>query len=209
MISICISDMSFALFLIALCQPGMCFDIQDYDQIFPMFSFLLGFNEGRYADFVNESSQRCKWSQVIGTFLMTAPWYNFLGNFGIKQKQKTLYLSLKGWMRSGCMPSRDQLISGFHSKDTGNTRSSLLWRRLSSFPSDSLKKSSFVRVWLFIPQCPFDHFYLFLRWSRVILVCWALALLPAIPLMFNSTVERNWEGKSNCKCFLPIDDVSI
>jgi len=24
--------------------------------------------------------------------------------------------------------------------------------------------------------------------------------------MFTSTVETNWEGKTNCKCFLPIDD---
>jgi len=125
MISICISDMSFALYLIALVQPG--------------------FNEGRYADFVNETYQRCKWSQVIGTFLMTAPWYNFLG-----LNAERLYAIKR--------------------------------------PIDfriSLQRHS---------------------WSRVILVCWALAILPAIPLMFTSTVYDNWEGKTNCKCFLPIDD---
>jgi hypothetical protein len=125
MISICISDMSFALFLIALVQPG--------------------FHEGRYADFVNETFQRCKWSQVLGTFLMTAPWYNFLG-----LNAERLY---------------------------------------------AIKKPFDFRISLQ------KH-----RWSRVILVCWVLATLPAIPLMFNTTVERNWAGKSNCKCFLPIDD---
>merc|ERR1711963_428061 len=115
MISICISDMSFALYLIALVQPG--------------------FNEGRYADFVNETFQRCKWSQVIGTFLMTAPWYNFLG-----LNAERLY---------------------------------------------AVKRPIDFRISLQ------RH-----RWSRVILVCWALAILPAIPLMFTSTVETNWEGKT-------------
>ena len=47
------------------------------------------------------------------------------------------------------------------------------------------------------------------RWSRVIIICWVFALLPAIPLIFNSTIENNWENKSNCKCFYPLDDVSI
>jgi len=47
------------------------------------------------------------------------------------------------------------------------------------------------------------------RWSRVILVCWGFAFLPAIPLMFNSSIEMRWAGNnSNCKskCFYPLDD---
>ena len=47
-----------------------------------------------------------------------------------------------------------------------------------------------------------------LSWSRAILVCWGLAILPALPLMFNKTIWRNWECKDNCKCFFPLDDVS-
>ena len=27
-------------------------------------------------------------------------------------------------------------------------------------------------------------------------------------MMFNTTIQRNWSGKSGCKCFFPIDDVS-
>ena len=27
--------------------------------------------------------------------------------------------------------------------------------------------------------------------------------------MFNKTIWRNWEGKDNCKCFFPMDDVSV
>ena len=48
-----------------------------------------------------------------------------------------------------------------------------------------------------------------IRWSRAIVVCWGFALLPTIPLIFNSTIERSWENKSNCKCLYPLDDVSI
>ena len=81
MISICISDMAFALYLIVLVQPGIEFKVIKIDENFHFFLSCLssGFNEGRYADFVNETFRRCKWSQVIGTFLSTAPWYNFLG----------------------------------------------------------------------------------------------------------------------------------
>jgi len=43
-------------------------------------------------------------------------------------------------------------------------------------------------------------------WSRVIVFCWVLAILPAIPLIFNTTIEKNWENKTDCKCFYPIDD---
>ena len=46
------------------------------------------------------------------------------------------------------------------------------------------------------------------RWSRVIVFCWAFAILPAIPMMFNTTIEKNWENKTDCKCFYPIDDVT-
>ena len=44
-------------------------------------TFSSGFNKGRYADFVNETFWTCKWSKVLATFLMTAPWYNFLGKY--------------------------------------------------------------------------------------------------------------------------------
>ena len=43
----------------------------------------------------------------------------------------------------------------------------------------------------------------------MILICWGLAIVPALPLMFNKTIFNHWEGKDNCKCFLPLDDVSI
>jgi len=125
MISICVSDISFALYLIIFLQPG--------------------FNKGRYADFVNETFWTCKWSKVLATFLMTAPWYNFLG---------------------------------------------LMLERLYA-----IKRPFDFRVSLQ------RH-----RWSRVIIICWFLALIPAIPLIFNSTIESSWENKSNCKCFYPLDD---
>ena len=41
----------------------------------------------------------------------------------------------------------------------------------------------------------------------MIVFCWAFAILPAIPMMFNTTIEKNWENKTDCKCFYPIDDV--
>ena len=43
---------------------------------------LPGFNRGRYIDFVNQSYLTCQASQTLGTFLITAPWYNFLGKIG-------------------------------------------------------------------------------------------------------------------------------
>jgi len=127
MISICISDASFALYMIVFLQPGI--------------------NKGRYADFVNETFWTCKWSKVLAAYLMTAPWYNFLG---------------------------------------------LMLERLYAI------------------KRPFD-FQVSLqrhRWSRVIVFCWAFAILPAIPMMFNTTIEKNWENKTDCKCFYPIDDVT-
>ena len=42
----------------------------------------------------------------------------------------------------------------------------------------------------------------------MIVFCWAFAILPAIPMMFNTTIEKNWENKTDCKCFYPIDDVT-
>ena len=77
---------------------------------------------------------------------------------------------------------------------------------------------NFTRNTQVITAYPQNQFYLyhqmvsshfFIRWPRLILVCWALAILPSIPLMFNSTIETDWESKSNCKCFVPLDDVSI
>ena len=47
------------------------------------------------------------------------------------------------------------------------------------------------------------------RMSRMILVCWALALLPTVPLWFDSTIAADWEGKENCKCFMPLNNVSM
>ena len=108
------------------------------------------------------------------------------------------------------MPSRNHLISGFHCKNTGYQQS-LTLKQLLSFHwmvIEAISLSDFLEKSL---KRPAFHQYniICLRWSRVILVCWVLATLPAIPLMFNTTVESNWAGKSNCKCFLPIDDVSI
>ena len=50
-------------------------------KIFKLVILLLmpGFNRGRYIDLVNESYLTCQASQTLGTFLITAPWYNFLG----------------------------------------------------------------------------------------------------------------------------------
>jgi len=60
---------------------------------------------------------------------------------------------------------------------------------------------------LYAVRNPFD-FRIYKRNScfRIILVCWALALLPTVPMMFNTTIQHNWRGKSGCKCFFPIDD---
>lgn len=44
------------------------------------------------------------------------------------------------------------------------------------------------------------------RLSRLILVCWALAVLPTVPLWFDTTIAANWEGKDNCKCFMPLNN---
>ena len=80
------------------------------------------------------------------------------------------------------MPSRDPLTSEFHSLNTG------------------LLALSSCLDFMSISNC---------SWSRVILICWGLAIVPALPLMFNKTIFNHWEGKDNCKCFLPLDDVSI
>ena len=106
MISICVSDASFALYMIVFLQPGYLPNCHSpppwFDFIllfFPLsrFEFLFnqGINEGRYADFVNETSWTCKWSKVLAAYLMTAPWYNFLGecfvvNFHLWQYLKTI-----------------------------------------------------------------------------------------------------------------------
>ena len=46
------------------------------------------------------------------------------------------------------------------------------------------------------------------RVSRMILVCWALAVLPTVPLWFDTTIAADWQGKDNCKCFMPLNNVS-
>ena len=89
------------------------------------------------------------------------------------------------------MPWSNPFLSEFHSKHTG----------YHSLPSKPILYSYIYH------QMVSSNF--FIRWPRLILVCWALAILPSIPLMFNSTIENEWEGKSNCKCFVPLDDVSI
>ena len=61
------------------------FSVQEYD-----FHFSSGINKGRYADFVNENHSTCKWSKVLGTFLLTAPWYNFLGKNDLECLSKKL-----------------------------------------------------------------------------------------------------------------------
>ena len=76
MISICSSDMFYALFVIAFAQPGISCNILDYEQTFLIFS-------PGSQDFVNKTFQRCKWSQVMSTFITIATCYNFLGeSFG-------------------------------------------------------------------------------------------------------------------------------
>ena len=46
-----------------------------------------GFNRGRYIDFVNQSYLTCQASQTLGTFLITAPWYNFLGKMAFSSNR--------------------------------------------------------------------------------------------------------------------------
>ena len=76
MISICSSDMFYALFVIAFAQPGISCNILDYEQTFLIFS-------PGSQDFVNKTFQWCKWSQVMSTFITIATCYNFLGeSFG-------------------------------------------------------------------------------------------------------------------------------
>ena len=59
MVSICLSDIFIALFLLIFNQPGL--------------------TPGRYITLVNSSAQACKVLTIFATFLFAAPWYNFLG----------------------------------------------------------------------------------------------------------------------------------
>jgi hypothetical protein len=49
--------------------------------------------------------------------------------------------------------------------------------------------------------------------SKSIAVCWLLALVPTIPLWFDSTIEKDcdWtagpDGKSIFRCFFPLNNV--
>ena len=72
----------YPLILIALKKSVSLTGIHNYMNLKISFnaSFnVAGFNDGRYANFVNESYWSCQLSQILGTFLITAPWYNFLG----------------------------------------------------------------------------------------------------------------------------------
>ena len=98
------------------------------------------------------------------------------------------------------MPSRDPLILAFRSEDTG-------WQLVDNDndnDNDTIQK--------------YTTSIFSTSWSRVIVVCWVLAILPAVPLMFNTTIWEKWENKTNCseevqeqfrKCYFPIDDVSF
>ena len=77
------------------------------------------------------------------------------------------------------MPSRDPLILAFRSGDTG-------WQLVDN-DNDTIRK--------------YTTSIFFTSWSRVIVVCWVLAILPAVPLMFNSTIWEKWENKTNYYCY--------
>ena len=44
--------------------------------------------------------------------------------------------------------------------------------------------------------------------SPAIGVCWLGAILPTIPLWFDTTLHEAWQGRDDCKCFHPLDNVS-
>ena len=44
--------------------------------------------------------------------------------------------------------------------------------------------------------------------SPAIGVCWLGALVPTIPLWFDTTLHEAWKGRDHCKCFHPLDNVS-
>ena len=44
------------------------------------------------------------------------------------------------------------------------------------------------------------------RVSKSIAACWALALLPTLPLWFDSTMAEDWDN--GCKCYFPLRNVS-
>jgi len=59
MISIGCSDVLYALDILVFCQPGLI--------------------NGRFIDVINESSHACLGINILGTYLISATWYSFLG----------------------------------------------------------------------------------------------------------------------------------
>ena len=109
------------------------------------------------------------------------------------------------------MPSRNPLISKFLFRDTGDQ--ALIWPFMlwafKQYGHSRNGHSCNMGIHVMDNHVKDIHDIRSNRWSRVIVVCWGFAFLPAIPLMFNSTIEVSWENQTNCKCFYPLDDVSI
>ena len=55
----------------------------------------------------------------------------------------------------------------------------------------------------------FNNTSLGLFHSSSILLCWAMALIPTVPLWFDQTTADAWQDKTDCKCFYPLTNVSV
>jgi len=42
---------------------------------------------------------------------------------------------------------------------------------------------------------------------RSIFLCWAMALIPTVPLWFDQTTAEAWQDRTDCKCFYPLSNV--
>jgi len=126
MISIGCSDVLYALDVLIFCQPGLI--------------------DGRYTAFINKSVIACQGINILGTYLMAASWYSFLG------------LNI------------DRLYA---------------IKRPLHFHSTILSS----------------------KWARrSVAICWIAALVPTVPLWFDTTIAEDWSGGTDCKCFFPISN---
>jgi len=47
------------------------------------------------------------------------------------------------------------------------------------------------------------------RLLRSILFCWAMAIIPTLPLWFDQTTAEAWQNEEDCKCFYPLTNVTF
>jgi len=126
MISIGCSDVLYALDVLVFCQPGLI--------------------QGRYIDVINKSVLACQGINILGTYLIAATWYSFLG------------LNI------------DRLYAIKRPIQFHSTIQSTKWAR------------------------------------RSVAVCWIAALVPTVPLWFDTTIAETWSRGTDCKCFFPVSN---